>query len=311
MKMQSELTVRFLGMCLLAALAKAHMELVDPAPFRSKNNPDANGDDDVGLVAPISGDTSSCKRYQSFLGSPAGGPVAAWEAWSEQSITIGGGAPHESGSCQVSPSLNKGGSFTVIRSYVGGCPTVAPESTFSFRIPADSPASNEASPSWSWSNKFGNREFYQNCAPTMAKRGKAGSEDVPFGQRPAMFTAHLENGCETVASKDVMFPDPGLYVDVNNPGASASVGNCGSASPSPGAGSGKVAGVGQKAVVQGSSDGSAATTLLICTCESGESHGSEGQLYMSQSDAESGKEAMTSYIVVLTALVLAVGVSLA
>lgn len=147
--MQSELTIRFLGMCLLAALAKAHMEMIDPAPFRSKNNPNANGDVDFDLVAPISGDTFPCKGYQSFLGSPAGAPVATWEAGSEQSITIDGGAPHEGGSCHVSLSLDKGESFTVIHSYVGGCPAVAPESTFSFQIPADTSASDEAILSWS------------------------------------------------------------------------------------------------------------------------------------------------------------------
>lgn len=95
--MQSDLTIRFLVISLLASLAKAHMEMTDPAPFRSKNNPNANGDVDFDLVDPISGDSFSCKGYHSLLESPVGAPVATWEAGSEQSITIGGGTPHGGG----------------------------------------------------------------------------------------------------------------------------------------------------------------------------------------------------------------------
>lgn len=303
--MQSELTIRFLGICLLASLAKAHMEMTDPSPFRSKNNPNANGDVDFDLVAPICGDSFPCNGYHSLLGSPAGAPVATWEAGSEQPITIAGGAPHEGGSCQVSLSLDGGESFTVIHSYVGECPETAPESTFSFRVPADTPSSDQAILSWSWLNRVGNREFYQNCAPITIRGGSSGGKEVPFEQRPDMFTANLGNGCETAASEDVMFPDPGPDVDVNNPGAAAPVGDCGSASPLPGAGGG------DKTVVEEPGDESAVAAPQRCTCAGGESDENDDPLSMFTSDAEStDNEALTTYAVVFTALVLAVGMSL-
>lgn len=211
----------------------------------------------------------------------------------------------------MSLSLDKGETFTVIHSYVGGCPETAPESTFSFRGPADTPSSDEAILSWSWLNKIGNREFYQNCAPIAIKGGNSGGEDVAFDQRPAMFTANLGNGCETAASEDVMFPDPGPNVDMNNPGPVSPVGDCGSPGPSPGAGAANGASGGEKAVVEEPSGGSAVAAPPACTCSGGKSDEDEDPLSMFTSDAESmDNDVMICYVVLSAALVLAVGMSL-
>ncbi|MBE3043272.1 hypothetical protein IMZ48_12020, partial [Candidatus Bathyarchaeota archaeon] len=115
---------------------------------------------------------------------------------------------------------------------VGGCPAQG-ESTFEVRGPADTPASDQAILSWSWLNKIGNREFYQNCAAVTIEGGKEGGEDVPFDQRPAMFTANLGDGCSTAPSADVMFPDPGPDADINNADAVPPVGGCGGSGGAP------------------------------------------------------------------------------
>ena len=221
-----------LALCLLSTLAAGHMEMSDPAPLKSKNNPNAGNDADFDLVAPISGDSFPCKGYLSLLGSPAGAPVATWEAGSTQSFTITGGAAHGGGSCQASLSLDGGKTFTVIHSYVGGCPAQG-ESSFDFKVPADTPDSDEAVFSWSWLNQIGNREFYQNCAVVSIKGGKKGGEKVPFDKRPAMFTANLGDGCSTADSADVLFPEPGPDADINNENAAAPVGSCGGSSGAP------------------------------------------------------------------------------
>lgn len=217
---------KLLALCLLARLVVAHMEMSDPAPLKSKNNPNAGFDVDYDLVAPISGDAFPCKGYLSLLGSPAGAPVATYQAGSTQSFSIVGGAAHGGGSCQISLSLDDGETFTVIHSYIGGCPT-ASGGSFEFRVPSDTPASDQAILSWSWLNNIGNREFYQNCAVITIEAGKEGGEKIPFDQRPAMLTANLGDGCTTAPSADVMFPDPGPDADINNSNAVQPVGVCG------------------------------------------------------------------------------------
>lgn len=221
-------------------LAAAHMEIQFPAPFRSKFNPNAV-EIDYTNTAPLdpSGANYPCKGYHVDLGTPAGKPTATFAPGGSYNFTVVGGAPHGGGSCQVSLSYDKGQSFTVIQSIIGGCPL---SSSYDFTIPADAPE-GEAIWAWTWSNNIGNREHYMNCAPvTIAGNGGgnrgASTSSVPFSQRPAPFTANIGNGCSTVEGTDVDYPDPGPDVINNGGNLGQPVGNCGPSGPKPNPGSG-------------------------------------------------------------------------
>ncbi|KAK3326034.1 hypothetical protein B0H66DRAFT_530037 [Apodospora peruviana] len=195
----------------------AHMQLTSPPPLRSTHNPHTGPLPDYSMTTPLSSDGSNfpCKGYLSLLGTPQGASVATWPAGSTQHMTISGGAVHGGGSCQASLSVDAGQTWHVLHSYIGACPAINGDSSFSFRVPGDVPETKGAVFSWTWFNNLGNREMYQNCAVVDITGGRSGDD---FGQRPAMFVADVGNGCTTVDSRDVLFPDPGPDLDVNDGG---------------------------------------------------------------------------------------------
>ncbi|KAH8709472.1 hypothetical protein HC256_009392 [Beauveria bassiana] len=208
------------------SLTAAHMQMTSPPPFRSKHNPYTT-DVDWSMNGPLeaSGANFPCKGYHRLLNTPQGRSVATWKAGGSYTFSVEGSATHNGGSCQVSLSYDGGKTFTAIRSYVGGCPL---KSTWPFTLPNDTPA-GEALFAWSWFNNLGNREMYMNCAHvTIQPRDSAAvaadadadavaiderSPADPFASRPAMFTANVNNGCSTVETFDVLFPQPGPDVD--------------------------------------------------------------------------------------------------
>ncbi|KAM3554909.1 hypothetical protein MY1884_005884 [Beauveria asiatica] len=200
------------------SLTAAHMQMTNPAPFRSKHNPYTT-DVDWSMNGPLeaSGANFPCKGYHRLLDTPQGRSVATWKAGGSYSFSVEGSATHNGGSCQVSLSYDGGRTFTAIHSYVGGCPL---KSTWPFTLPDDTPA-GEALFAWSWFNNLGNREMYMNCAHvTIQSRDGAAAAEVserspadPFASRPAMFAANVNNGCSTVETFDVLFPQPGPDVD--------------------------------------------------------------------------------------------------
>ncbi|KAJ3529561.1 hypothetical protein NM208_g9701 [Fusarium decemcellulare] len=209
----------------LAGLAQAHMEMTYPAPFKSKQNPNAGGDIDYSMTSPLAADGSNfpCKGYQSLLGTAAGAPTVTWQAGQQYSMTIAGGADHGGGSCQASLSFDKGKTWKVIKSYIGNCP-VSPSSTFGFTLPVDTPAGVSLF-AWTWFNRIGNREMYMNCAAINVKAG-SGTPSTPMSKRPAMFVANVANGCGTTETKDLMFPNPGPDTSVTSSNTAPPVGQC-------------------------------------------------------------------------------------
>ncbi|QUC23488.1 uncharacterized protein UV8b_07729 [Ustilaginoidea virens] len=221
---------------LLAGLASAHMQMAYPPPLRSKHNPHSAAVD-YSMSSPLLADGSNfpCKGYQADLGSPAGRPTAAWSPGGTYNLTLEGTAVHAGGSCQVALSYDRGASWAVLRSFVGGCPLTP---TWSFELPPDAPA-GEALFAWSWFNKLGNREMYMNCAAvtvrggggtgtgtgTAARRSRIDARAGMAG-RPALFVANVGNGCATLEGKDVAFPHPGPDVEDVSGGKAAPVGRC-------------------------------------------------------------------------------------
>jgi len=229
----------------VASPAYAHMALSDPPPLRSANNPNNGGDIDFDITSPLSSGNFPCGGSLSLLGTSKGAPVATYKAGQSYQATITGGAPHNGGSCQFSLSYDKGETWTVIESIVGGCPLSSGQ-TFPFTIPSDAPSGDEVVFSWSWLNKVGNREFYQTCAVVTIEGGSSASrtrrETVPFNSRPAMFVANINGQCTTPEGVDPAFPNPGPDVIVNSPDATVPAG-CGAATqPDVGTGTGNGSG---------------------------------------------------------------------
>jgi hypothetical protein len=223
--MKTSAILSVFGLC--ATLASAHMEMIYPPPFRSKVNDHATTKD-FDMTSPLSADGSNfpCKGYHSDFGTPAGASTATFAPGQSYKFTISGGASHNGGSCQASLSYDKGKTWTVIHSYIGNCPLQG-ESDFDFAIPADTP-DGEAIFSWSWFNKVGNREMYQNCAAVTI--GGGGSKNKKradsFKSRPAMFVANTGDGCSTVEGKDLEFPNPGPDVTNDSQGTAPPSGSC-------------------------------------------------------------------------------------
>ncbi|KAK3680499.1 hypothetical protein B0T22DRAFT_250291 [Podospora appendiculata] len=231
---------------LLAAgqLATAHMEMSFPPPLRSKFNPNA-ANIDYSMTAPLSASGSDypCKGYQADLGTAAGKSTATFAPGSTHNFTIVGGAAHGGGSCQASLSYDGGKTFTVIQSIIGGCPL---QSNYDFTVPADAKA-GDALFAWTWFNHLGNREMYMNCAAITIGGASAKRElterDTAFSARPSIFLANIGNGCGTVDSTDVVFPNPGPDVVNAATVPAPPTGNCaGSSSGGSGSGSGSGAG---------------------------------------------------------------------
>lgn len=222
----------------LAAVANGHMEMSYPPPFRSKfnaNYPDHFSDEASNMKSPLDsqGGNYPCKGYHTDLGTPAGKSVVTWAPGGSYNFTITGQTYHDGGSCQASLSYDKGQTFKVIHSYIGGCPPPG-DSSWDFTVPADAPA-GEALFAWTWFNNLGNREMYMNCAAVTIGAGKKRAASVPFASRPDIFLANIGpkgNGVITPDSKDVDFPQPGNEVD-RRPSLNAAAPPAGGSSGSP------------------------------------------------------------------------------
>lgn len=207
---------------LLASCVSAHMEMSQPYPIRSPLNKNSNGPKDYSYTSPLSpsGSDFPCKGY-------ANDPfqsVADYTAGQQYQMTISGGASHGGGSCQISLSYDKGQSYKVIHSMLGGCPLTP---SYNFKIPSDAP-SGEALLVWTWFNRIGNREMYMNCAQvTIHGASKKEKRTHPrdllsnlarrtaFNDLPPIFVANVngEGKCTTIEGQEVNFPLPGDSIE--------------------------------------------------------------------------------------------------
>jgi len=210
-----------------------------------------------------SGSDFPCKQRTGVY--DAEGASNTWPLGSTQSLSFTGSATHGGGSCQVSISYDEAptasSTWKVIHSIEGGCPikgvagnngdnanAVNPDS-YPFTVPTDLPTGT-AVMAWTWFNKVGNREMYMNCAPitlTAASSKRSGENELEarnatqlmerdqaaFSALPDMFIANIGNGCGTVDSTDVKFPNAGDSVVLDGSQTSSALqaptGSCGSA----------------------------------------------------------------------------------
>ncbi|KAL8404212.1 hypothetical protein RB594_009174 [Gaeumannomyces avenae] len=219
--------------CLWAVAAltgsQAHMYMEKPPALGGVDNSITQPKDiDYAMSSPLdphaNGTDFPCRGHHKLLGTPSGASVAKWQAGSTYEMVINGSAPHGGGSCQGSLSYDGGKTFTVIHTWMGGCPGMGP-SPFKFQIPLDAP-SGQAVFAWTWLNRIGFREFYMNCAAVEVTGGGGCGEKVAFKDRPAPFVANLNNGCSTIEDSDPVIPDPGPNVDKTGDQFADPVGNC-------------------------------------------------------------------------------------
>jgi hypothetical protein len=216
-------TVAVLG---LTALSSGHMIMNTPVSYGKStlNN------------SPLAADGSDfpCKQRSGVY--DAEGANNTLPLGSTQKLAFTGSATHGGGSCQVSITYDQNpttsSTFKVIHSIEGGCPirniagnngdsadAVDPD-TYNFTVPTSLPTGS-ATLAWTWFNKIGNREMFMNCAPISITAGSSSKRSAEMEQRdtaaynalPNMFVANIGNGCGTVDSTDVLFPDPGDSVE--------------------------------------------------------------------------------------------------
>lgn len=213
----------------MATLAHAHMIMMNPVPFGNPNS------------SPLAADGSDfpCKNV-AYTATTKND----WAVGSKQNLTLMGSATHSGGSCQISVTTdkapNKQSVWKVIHSFEGGCP-VPPETggnfgdepgkknnaPFFYTIPPELP-SGDLVMSWSWFNKEGNPEMYQNCGPVTVTGGA--SDTTEFDKLPDMAKANIGMGtCDTPRMVDYLFENPGKYVTRAQPSRGGFAPLCGGA----------------------------------------------------------------------------------
>jgi hypothetical protein len=210
----------------LISTAHAHMKLSSPVPYGKStlNN------------SPLAADGSDfpCKQRPGVYALEGALEQNTMQIGQPQTLSFTGGATHGGGSCQVSITEDKeptkDSKWSVIHSIEGGCPAATegnlsgdPESAvagvFTYKIP-DSVKPGQYTLAWTWFNRIGNREMYMDCAPINVVAGAQKRHIPPQGQSvakrapalPDMFVANIGNGCSTVETKDLKFPNPGESV---------------------------------------------------------------------------------------------------
>lgn len=239
------------AICSLATITEAHILMA--SPVRATTPAATNG--------PLLADGSNYP-CQLTSGQTLAGESTSMELGSDQPLNFIGESVHGGGSCQVSITYDENPTadsvWKTVTSIEGGCPAQNAEGNlgddtsatkpipydYNFTIPDNIPT-GKAVVAWTWFNKVGNREMYMNCA-LVELTGTSGDKSN-YESLPDMFKANIDNGCTTLADKDVTFPDPGESVQKLN-GATdafaAPTGSCnagssgGSSEPTGGSGSG-------------------------------------------------------------------------
>lgn len=258
--------IRSLFAATLVTLAHGHMIMNTPQPYSSP----------AVVNAPLSADGSNFPCQLTAGGSLSAGSASnSYALGSEQELKFTGQAVHGGGSCQVSITYDTNPSasstWKVIRSIEGGCPAEGQTGnmgddasaldpyTYNFTVPDNIPTGS-VTLAWTWFNKIGNREMYMNCAP-VTLTGTSGSQ-TNFDSLPDMFVANVGNGCGTVDSTDLLFPNPGADVVSLNGATSAfstpTGTGCQAAGAAPSAGSGSGSGSGTTAAAAGTTTAAAA-----------------------------------------------------
>ncbi|GIZ40486.1 hypothetical protein CKM354_000382100 [Cercospora kikuchii] len=191
----------------LLGQVSAHMKMAHPVPFNA----------DAVTTSPLESDRSNypCQISNGVYNVTEQNMMKVGE---EQLLSFNGSASHGGGTCQLAVSLDKNPTkesiFKLIQVYEGGCPTSGAGNDgshpFTFKIPEGFP-NGEFALAWTWYNKIGNREIYQNCAP-ITVTGGSDNHDV-YDSLPEHYIINLPpSDCSSVETSDQMIPFPGQYI---------------------------------------------------------------------------------------------------
>ncbi|KAK8169527.1 hypothetical protein IWX90DRAFT_383538, partial [Phyllosticta citrichinensis] len=178
--------------------------MTNPLPWDSPKAANA-GLRDYDITSPLesSGSNFPCQGMTSKLSGLTA--TAKYQAGQNYTVSLAGSAVHNGGSCQLSLSYDSGKTWKVIKSIIGGCPTMG-TATYDFQMPEAAPA-GKAIFAWTWINHTGNREFYMNCAVVNIQNSGSGN----LCSLPNLFVANLDsiNSCVVPEGTDAVYPNPG------------------------------------------------------------------------------------------------------
>ncbi|GAA5854524.1 hypothetical protein JCM9279_000828 [Rhodotorula babjevae] len=184
------------------------MELSSPPAIYSKSDPQtAEANKDYSMTSPLEKDGSNWPAKGRATKDIVDGiePVATLVAGDDFSWDLAGTATHNGGSCQVGVSYDYMETQVVIASWIGDCPLKKP---YTFKVPEKLPGCSKCLFFWSWFNKTGNREMYQNAA-VVSISGTSTSFTGPQAFRMNTFG---DGVCSLTAEEPVVFPAPGEQV---------------------------------------------------------------------------------------------------
>ena len=230
-----------LAAAVLSQTAAAHIIMNTPAPFNYHTGSPLLQVNPLGGIYPF-----PCQ------GASTVNEVTTVTAGGSQKVDFTGQAVHGGGSCQFSITYDGPGAdkskWKAIYTLIGGCPASAAgnlspgqasadqdgrvdgahcgndsgkECLRTFNVPIPKGLKNgNATFSWSWFNKIGNREMYQNCAPVTITGGT--DNTAFFDSLPNMFVANVPGECSTGPEGVINIPNPGKYgkvLEQPSPGA--------------------------------------------------------------------------------------------
>ncbi|BGP37141.1 hypothetical protein JCM10449v2_001045 [Rhodotorula kratochvilovae] len=238
------------------------MEMSSPYAIYSKSDPQtAETNKDYSMTAPLDkgGSDWPAKGRATKEIVDATDVVATLVAGEDFSWDLAGTATHNGGSCQVGVSYDYMETQVVIASWIGDCPLKKP---YTFKVP-DIPGCDKCVFFWSWFNKTGNREMYQNAA-VVSISGTATSFTGPQAYRMNTFG---EGVCSIIEEVVAVFPNPGdqVFFGEGFDASTASVTVTGSGGPTNAKPSGGAAGG------SSGSSGSSSTSSAAGSAETGAS----------------------------------------
>lgn len=206
----------FLSALLLAFGANAHLIMVHPVPFGVSTLNNSPLED----VAPgSSGSDFPCKQRPGVYDITA---MNNFEVGDPIELNFTGSASHSGGTCQLAVTMDleptTKSEWKIIQVFEGGCPTTSTAGgshPWTFEIPKGFP-NGKATLSWTWYNKVGNREIYQNCAPITVTggddNGKAYYDSLPNWYIINLPSGSCTSSSEQIPEADVIIPYPGEFV---------------------------------------------------------------------------------------------------
>ncbi|KAK4209450.1 hypothetical protein QBC37DRAFT_294553 [Rhypophila decipiens] len=251
MVVKTTVSVALAAIALFAPLASSHIIMSLPQPYNFKTDPFVQKD-------PLDGDSFKfpCQGRGHTVDSDITTVVAGG---APMPVTFTGTAAHGGGSCQFSVSYddpqaaggwNASSKFKTIYTLIGGCPASSAgnlkdsgtgaldnadgphcgndsgkECIREFLIPFPKFLKNgPAVFSWTWHNRVGNHEIYQNCAPIIITGGTEDESEIEalpeifLGNLPAVQTdVPGYKPCHLGQGQTVNYPNPGKYGRVLEP----------------------------------------------------------------------------------------------